>query len=134
MPLSRSAQGLKRDAEVVLRRGPLERHALAAELIEGGAVGGHRLVEALRGALPFAQGLKRGAECHEQGGTVLSSTDCGAVEQTRELFRGVLQPFLQHPTAHFGVRERATAVNATAVSWAWRSSWKSTPSVTSSNW
>ena len=38
---------------------------------------------------------------------MFSSTDCGTVEQIGELFRGVLQPFLQHPAACLGVRERS---------------------------
>ena len=56
------AQGRKRGAEVVLRRGPLERHALSGVLLERCAEGGHRLLEALRAVLPRAQSRKRVAE------------------------------------------------------------------------
>ena len=49
-------QDLKDIAEVVLCRGPIERHALAG--LEGSSIGVDSLVQALGTALPLAQGLK----------------------------------------------------------------------------
>src|SRR3990172_3219496 len=48
--------------EVVLGHGPIERHALAGALQQGGAKGGDRLVESRGTALALAERLERSAE------------------------------------------------------------------------
>ena len=56
------AQGLKSNAEIALRRGPVEGHALAGPLLERLVEGGHGLLKALCPRLPLAQGPKSSAE------------------------------------------------------------------------
>ena len=55
MPLSRSPERRKRDAEVVLRHRPVERHALAGHFLQRGAKGGDRLLQPRRAALALAR-------------------------------------------------------------------------------
>ena len=101
------AQGRKCGAEAVLRRGPLERNALAGVNLKCDEVGLHGLFQALGVALALTQGRKCGAECEVQGSAVSRIANCGNLEQTGQLLRGVLQSFLQHLTAHFSIRERS---------------------------
>src|SRR5258707_1391692 len=56
------AEQLQRSAEIVLCRGPVERHALARPLFKGLAIGGDGLVEVCGVALALAERLERNAE------------------------------------------------------------------------
>src|SRR5271166_5777698 len=60
------AKAEKRAAETDLRRGPLERHALAGPLLQRLATGRNRLLKSRRAALPLAKAPKR-AHVHESG-------------------------------------------------------------------
>src|SRR5262249_45347737 len=53
---------LKRIAEIILGPGPVERHALAGQFLEGVAIGANCLLQPRRPALACAERLKRIAE------------------------------------------------------------------------
>ena len=61
-PLTQVTQNLDGEVEIFLRPGPSERHVLTREVLEGGAVGGNGLFQALCPALPVAQDPKGVAE------------------------------------------------------------------------
>src|SRR6202023_3891942 len=58
------AEVLKRGAEIVLGRGPLKRHAIAGQLLQGLTIGFDGPLEPRRAALPLAKRFERGAETY----------------------------------------------------------------------
>ena len=62
MPLSRSPSARQRIAEIVLRHGPVERHALARPFLQRVAIGRDRLLQPRRAALALAERRQRIAE------------------------------------------------------------------------
>ena len=67
MPLSRSPRTFKRSAEIVLGRGPVERHALARSFLQRLAIGGDGLLQPRRAALALPEDLQ--AQCRDCSGS-----------------------------------------------------------------
>src|SRR5262249_56329796 len=79
-------EALERTAEIVLGRGPVERHALAGSFLESVAVGGDGLFEARGAALARAEAAERIAEIVQRRPALLCVLR-GAKRKTGDLNR-----------------------------------------------
>jgi tripartite-type tricarboxylate transporter receptor subunit TctC len=78
----------KRNAEIGLGRGPVERDALAGPFLEGGAIGGHRLLETRDAALALAKRQGRLVACEGAGRRVTREDSDGATTVIASSFQG----------------------------------------------